>query len=114
MMPKQLLKSLEKQLSLVVDEEGNVLLDGSMVEDATKEVGAVSNDSAAQPYVSLKFNDEGTAAFAEATKNNLNKQIYIVMDDEVISAPMVNSVISDGNAMITGSFTVSRHKSWQT
>lgn len=90
---------------MFIDEEGNVLLDGSMIADATKEVGAVSKNSASQPYVALKFNDEGTAAFAEATKNNLNKIIYIVMDDEVISAPTVNSVISDGNAMITGSFT---------
>ena len=90
---------------MFVDEEGNVLLDGSMVEDASKEVGSVSGNSAAQPYVSLKFNEEGTAAFAEATKNNINKIIYIIMDDEIISAPVVNSVISDGNAMITGNFT---------
>ncbi len=88
-----------------VDEEGNTLLDGSMVEDAKKEVGAVSRDSASQPYVALKFNSEGAAAFAEATKNNIGKPILIIMDEDVISAPIVNGVIDDGEAIISGNFT---------
>ena len=88
-----------------VDEEGNVLLDGSMIEDAKKEVGSVDKNTAAQPYVSLKFNAEGTQAFADATKNNMGKRLLIVMDNDVISAPTVNSVIHTGEAMITGSFT---------
>ncbi|MCJ7855320.1 protein translocase subunit SecD [Lachnospiraceae bacterium NSJ-143] len=88
-----------------VDEEGNVLLDGSMIEDAKKEVGSVDKNTAAQPYVSLKFNAEGTQAFADATKNNMGKRLLIVMDNDVISAPTVNSVIDTGEAMITGSFT---------
>ncbi len=87
------------------DESGNVLLDGSMIEDAKKEVGAVSGDAGSQPYVALKFNDEGKQAFADATKNNIGKRILIVMDNDVISAPTVNSEITDGEAMITGGFT---------
>lgn len=87
------------------DESGNVLLDGSMIEDAKKEVGAVSGDSGSQPYVALKFNDQGKQAFADATKNNIGKRILIVMDNDVISAPTVNSEITDGEAMITGGFT---------
>ena len=88
-----------------MDESGNVLLDGSMIEDAKKEVGSVSSDTGSQPYVALKFNEEGKQKFADATKNNIGKRILIVMDNDVISGPTVNSEITDGEAMITGGFT---------
>ena len=52
--------------------------------------------------VYLNFTDEGTAKFAEATKEMLNKTISIWMDDQEISAPTVNSVITNGNAYING------------
>lgn len=92
------------QLSFV-DEAGNVLLTGDMVEDASKQVGAADANSPSQPYVSLKFNEEGKQRFAEATQNNIGKVIYIVMDEEVISAPVVQTAITDGQAMITGKFS---------
>ena len=88
-----------------VDEAGQVLLTGDLVKNASKEVGATKQNGVAQPYVALEFNEEGKKLFAEATKNNVGKQIAIVLDDEVISAPVVNQEISDGNAMITGNFT---------
>lgn len=91
------------QLSFV-DEAGNVLLTGDMVKDATKQVGAKDANSPSQPYVALEFNDEGKQLFAEATQNNIGKVIYIVMDEEVISAPVVQTAITDGKAMITGQF----------
>lgn len=91
------------QLSFV-NGEGEVLLTGDMVATAEKQVGAVDAHSASMPYVALEFNEEGTKRFAEATQANLNKIIYIVMDDEVISAPVVQSAITDGHAMITGQF----------
>ncbi|MFV0314328.1 MAG: preprotein translocase subunit SecD, partial [Anaerotignum sp.] len=72
-----------------VDEAGNVLLTGDMVENATKQVGATSNNAPSQPYVSLKFNEEGTEKFAQATQDNIGKTIKIVMDGEVISSPVV-------------------------
>ncbi|OUN45265.1 protein translocase subunit SecD [Anaerotignum lactatifermentans] len=92
------------QLSFV-DETGKVLLTGDMVADATKQVGAIKQGGNAEPYVALKFNDEGKQLFAEATAANIGKPIYIVMDGEVISAPMVQSAITTGEASITGSFT---------
>ena len=92
------------QLSFA-DEDGNVLLTGDMVKDATKQVGSTSKNGASQPYVALEFNKEGTERFAEATSNNIGKQIYIIMDNEVISAPTVQTAITNGQAMITGSFT---------
>lgn len=88
-----------------VDEAGNVLLTGDMVENATKQVGATSNNAPSQPYVSLKFNEEGTEKFAQATQDNIGKTIKIVMDGEVISSPVVQSSITNGEAVISGQFT---------
>ena len=92
------------QLSFV-NEAGEVLLTGDMVADARKQVGQVSQNSVSQPYVSLEFTEEGRQLFAQATKENIGKQIAIVLDEEVVSAPVVNAEITDGNAMITGNFT---------
>lgn len=91
------------QLSFV-DEAGNVLLTGDRVKDASKQVGAKDANSPSQPYVALEFDDAGKQLFAEATQNNIGKVIYIVMDEEVISAPVVQTAITDGKAMITGQF----------
>lgn len=87
------------------DEAGNVLLTGDMVVNATKQVGATSKNGPSEPYVALEFSKEGKQLFAEATKANIGKTIQIVMDDEVISSPMVSAEITDGNAIITGNFT---------
>lgn len=92
------------QLSFV-DESGKVLLTGSDVKDAKKEVGKTSDNGAPEPYVSLEFTDNGKKLFADATKANVGKKIYITMDKDVVSAPTVNTAITDGNAMIEGNFT---------
>ncbi len=54
--------------------------------------------------VYLDFTPSGTTKFASATQEMLNKTISIWMDDQMISAPTVNSVITNGNAYITGDF----------
>jgi protein-export membrane protein SecD len=52
--------------------------------------------------VYLDFTTQGSAKFATATQEMLNKTISIWMDDQMISAPTVNSVITNGSAYITG------------
>ena len=91
------------QLSFV-DSNGRVLLTGDMVATAEKQVGAVDENSPSLPYVALEFNEEGKELFAQATAANIGKVIHIVMDDEIISSPVVQTVIEDGQAMITGQF----------
>lgn len=59
--------------------------------------------AASTPVVSIQFDGTGTAKFRELTKNNLNKQIAIVLDNKIVSAPNVQTEISDGQAVITGS-----------
>jgi len=61
-----------------------------------------SGASTSTPVVSLTFNDAGKAKFAAMTKANLNKQIAIVLDNRIVSAPTVQSEITDGKAIITG------------
>ncbi len=59
-----------------------------------------------KPEVSLKFDTEGTKLFADLTKKNLGKKIAIYLDSEIISAPTVQAEITNGEAVITGDFTV--------
>lgn len=59
-----------------------------------------------QPAVSLKFNSIGARKFAEMSAQNLKKQFAIVLDDKVISAPVFQDIIHDGNGQISGHFTV--------
>jgi protein-export membrane protein SecD len=63
-----------------------------------------------EPQISLQFNDEGTKLFADLTKKNLEKTIAIFLDGNVISAPTVQSEITNGEAVITGKFTLEEAK----
>lgn len=56
------------------------------------------------PYISLEFDQEGAELFSEATGKFLNQPIAIVLDDEVISSPVVRAIITDGKAIIESNF----------
>ncbi|HHX86662.1 MAG TPA: protein translocase subunit SecD, partial [Firmicutes bacterium] len=58
-----------------------------------------------QPIVTIEFNEQGAKLFAEATGRYLEKPIYISLDQEVISSPVIRSVIPDGSGYIEGNFT---------
>ncbi len=62
------------------------------------------------PQVQLRFSPEGTKKFADITKRNVNKIVAIVLDNQVIEAPVVNQPILSGDAVITGKFTVENAK----
>lgn len=65
-----------------------------------------SQDPQSPGYVvALEFNQDGAVKFEEITRDNLGKPVAISLDDQIISAPTVNAIISDGNAIITGNFT---------
>lgn len=59
-----------------------------------------------KPVISLTFNSEGKDVFAAMTKSEIGKPIAIVLDGQVLSAPVVQDEITDGKAIITGDFTV--------
>ncbi|MDU5109748.1 MAG: protein translocase subunit SecD [Clostridium sp.] len=79
------------------DSEGNVVLTGKDVKEAT----AILDDTS-RPVVSLELNEDGQSKFAEVTANNIGKSISIYMDDEVVSSPVVQNAITDGKAVING------------
>lgn len=85
-----------------IREAGSVVLEGSDVADA--EGGAYqTQQSGSKTYaVSLTLTDGGKTKFAEATKENVGKQIAIVYDGSVLSAPNVEEEIGGGTAQITG------------
>ncbi len=62
------------------------------------------------PAVSLKFKDSGKDKFAKITKENLGKPVAIMLDQNVISAPVVQAEIDSGDAIISGSFTSTQAK----
>lgn len=59
-----------------------------------------------EAVVSFKFNSLGGKKFGEVTKNNIGERLAIVLDNEVISAPTIQSAIMGGSGVITGNFTV--------
>jgi preprotein translocase subunit SecD len=58
------------------------------------------------PVVSFRFDSEGARRFGDATRANVGKQLAIVLDRKVISAPVIKEPILGGNGIISGNFTV--------
>ena len=85
--------------------DGELILDGSMIESAAAQYGPVSNGGASEYFVSLKFTDDGAKAFGDATTKLAASKgtISIWLDDENVSTATVNTAITDGSAIITSS-----------
>lgn len=84
-----------------IDKDGNEVLNGSHVKTSQ-----VNTNNKGLYVVTLQFDDEGAELFAEATKKAAPAKdpIFILLDEEVISAPNVQSEIVNGNAEISGNF----------
>lgn len=82
-------------------DESQIVINGN---DVTSARGGMTQDSYGQTQyvVDLAFTDEGREKFAAATERNLNQPIYIIYNGEIVSAPYVQSVITEGRAQITG------------
>ena len=81
--------------------DGKAPLDGSAVTDARTEFNTNQGGS---PSVSMSMNAEGASTWARLTKDNIGKQIAIVLDGLVYSYPNVQNEITGGNSSITGKF----------
>jgi preprotein translocase subunit SecD len=62
------------------------------------------------PRVNLKFNEEGANIFAQMTEKNIGKPIAVFLDEEIITAPVVQERIDGGEAVITGQFKLEEAK----
>jgi len=63
-----------------------------------------------QPGVAITFKDSGKTKFAKLTKENIGKPIAILLDGNEVSSPVVQVEITDGNAQITGKFSIEEAK----
>jgi preprotein translocase subunit SecD len=82
--------------------EKRVLVSGADLVDAQPGFDQRSNE----PIVSFRFNSSGARKFAEATQANVGKPFAIVLDNKVVSAPVIREPILGGSGQISGNFTL--------
>lgn len=70
----------------------------------------VFDNQTGKPAISLQFTSDGGQKFADITGRNIGKALPIVLDNQIISAPVVSEKITGGQAQITGSFTIDEAK----
>ena len=75
---------------------------GDAVKTAQVQIGGNFNE----PYVSIELNAPGGRVFDQITRDNVNRQLAIILDEIVQSAPVIQERISGGKAQITGSFSM--------
>lgn len=79
-----------------------VMVSGDMLIDSQPSFDQRSGE----PIVSFRFNAAGSKRFCDVTRDNIGKPFAIVLDDEVISAPVIRDAICGGSGIISGNFTV--------
>lgn len=95
-----------------INSEGEIIVTGKNIKDSEPVYIEERTTGKNMPVVSLEFDSEGAKLFKEGTQKAMEKPlgdgriINIVLDGEVISAPAVNDVITDGSATIQGDFTI--------
>ncbi len=72
------------------------------------------NQQTSQPEILITFDGEGAKKFAELTKRNVGKPVYIIRDNGIISAPNVQQEINAGEATISGQFAIEEAKELAT
>jgi preprotein translocase subunit SecD len=95
-----LVSSTSPKIPYVIKKQ--VLVSGGDLTDAQPGFDQRSNE----PIVSFRFNTSGSRKFAQATTENVGQPFAIVLDNEVISAPVIREPITGGSGQISGSFTV--------
>jgi preprotein translocase subunit SecD len=82
--------------------EKSVLVSGADLTDAQ----ASFDQRTGEPIVNFRFNSSGARKFAQVTQQNVGRPFAIILDNEVISAPVIREPITGGSGQISGSFTV--------
>jgi preprotein translocase subunit SecD len=95
-----LMSSTSPKIPYVIKRQ--VLVSGGDLIDAQPGFDQRTNE----PIVSFKFNSSGARKFAQATSENVGLPFAIVLDNEVISAPVIREPITGGSGQISGNFTV--------
>ena len=93
------IKSAETGEDLIISKR--VILSGDNLIDANPRMDSLNN----QTVVSFTLDRVGSKRFAQATKKNIGNQLAIVLDNQVISAPVIRDAIVSGSGQISGGFT---------
>ncbi|MCG7574488.1 protein translocase subunit SecD [Phaeobacter sp. CNT1-3] len=96
----ELLPSLDTEGEFYVLEQAPVVTGEDLVD------AQPSFDQNGRPAVNFRFNTTGARKFGDYTAENIGNPFAIVLDDEVVSAPVIQSHIPGGSGIITGNFTV--------
>ena len=103
--PDQAIEIIGKTAQLeFVDPLGNVILTGAELEDAYAQIDNTKSANE-RNQVAFKLNEEGREAFFNATTQYVGQVISITLDGEVISSPVVQTPISEGEGVISGGFS---------
>ncbi|RAZ89110.1 hypothetical protein DPM33_19290 [Mesorhizobium hawassense] len=86
--------------------EDRVIVAGKSVVDAQ----ATTNSSSSEPVVAFRLDSRGTERFKWATTRNIGKPFAVILDDQVISAPIIREPIEHGTGQISGNFTIESAK----
>jgi RNA polymerase sigma factor (sigma-70 family) len=70
-----------------------------------KLASVITNQPAGKPWIQITFTDAGAKRFAKVTRQNIGKQLAIIIDGRLYSAPTIRSEIRGGRAEITGNFS---------
>lgn len=68
------------------------------------------NSQDGKPEISLQFTPEGGKKFGEITSRNIGKKVWILLDGQILTDPVVQVAILDGRAVINGSYTIEEAK----
>ena len=101
-----LLLTQSTETTSLYPEYENTELSGKNLEQSV----VLFDPNSGMPQVSIKFDSEGKDLFSEITTNNIGKTVAIYLDGAAISVPRVNDAITDGEAVISGDFTVDEAK----
>ncbi len=91
---------LEKKTPFLLKKR--TLITGAYITDASVQINTRTNE----PFVSLSFNRRGAKLFEKVTGDNIGKELAIVLDNKVNSAPVIKSKIAGGSAIIEGRYTM--------
>jgi protein-export membrane protein SecD len=91
-----------KSAGSVLEVEKKIILTGDNLKDAQPGFDRQTNES----VVSFKLDGVGAAKFAAATKENVGRPLAIILDNEILSAPVIREPILTGSGQISGNFTV--------
>jgi len=88
------------EIPIVIKERA--IITGDMLEQARGTFDSQTN----LPIISFKFNAQGARRFGDITRDSVGRRFAAVLDDKVITAPVIQSVIIGGNGQISGDFTI--------